>query len=247
MQRLLSHMRRAIEDYDMIQDGDRIAVGLSGGKDSLAVLVAAHSLQRFYPKKFHLEAITLDMGMEGMDFSPLSKLCESLSIPYTIEKTQIKEIVFDLRKEKNPCALCANLRRGALNTVAKERGLSKIMLGHHFDDVVETFLLSLIYEGRVNCFLPVTHLDRMDITLLRPFIYVEERDIRKFAKMAELPVVKSTCPADGNTKREYIKGLLGQLDHENHGTKKRMFTALRNSVDGWQPVLPPNTLRRVKK
>lgn len=234
MQHLLSHMRRAIEDYDMIQEGDRIAVGLSGGKDSLAVLVAAHALKRFYPKQFHLEAITLDMGMEGMDFSPLSDLCKSLDIPYTIEKTQIKEIVFDLRKEKNPCSLCANLRRGALNSAAKKLGLDKVMLGHHFDDVVETFFLSLLYEGRVNCFLPVTHLDRMDVTLLRPFIYVEEKDIRKFAKTAKLPVVHSTCPADGNTKREYIKNLLGQLEHENHGAKQRLFTAMRNSVNGWQ-------------
>ena len=236
MQHLLSHMRRAIEDYNMIEEGDRIAVGLSGGKDSLAVLMAAHALKRFYPKSFHLEAITLDMGMEGMDFSPLATLCKSLDVPYSIEKTQIKEIVFDLRKEKNPCSLCANLRRGALNSAAKERGLDKIMLGHHFDDVVETFFLSLLYEGRVNCFLPVTHLDRMDVTLLRPFIYVEERDIRKFAKTAALPVVKSNCPADGNTKREYVKTLLGQLEHENHGAKQRLFTAMRNSVDGWQTV-----------
>ena len=237
MQHLLSHMRRAIEDYNMIQEGDRIAVGLSGGKDSLAVLLAAHALKRFYPKSFHLEAITLDMGMEGMDFSPLVELCRTLEIPYTIEKTQIKEIVFDLRKESNPCSLCANLRRGALNSAAKQRGLDKIMLGHHFDDVVETFLLSLLYEGRVNCFLPVTHLDRMDVTLLRPFIYVEERDIRRFAKTASLPVVHSTCPANGNTKREYVKTLLGQLEHENHGVKQRLFTAMRNKVDGWQTVL----------
>ena len=234
MQHLLSHMRRAIEDYNMIQDGDRIAVGLSGGKDSLAVLMAAHALRRFYPKTFYLEAITLDMGMEGMDFSPLVSLCESLEIPYTIEKTQIKEIVFDIRKEKRPCSLCANLRRGALNSAAKNRGLNKVMLGHHFDDVIETFFLSLLYEGRVNCFLPVTHLDRMDITLLRPFVYVEERDIRKFVKTNSLPIVHNPCPADGNTKREYIKSLLSQLDYENRGVKQRLFTAMKNSVAGWQ-------------
>lgn len=233
MQHLLSHMRRAVEDYNMIEEGDRIAVGLSGGKDSLAVLLAAHALKRFYPKQFHLEAITLDMGMD-MDFTPLVELCKSLDVPYHIEKTQIKEIVFDLRKEKNPCSLCANLRRGALNSAAKDRGLDKIMLGHHFDDVVETFFLSLLYEGRVNCFLPVTYLDRMGVTLLRPFIYVEERDIKKFAKATNLPVVKSNCPADGNTKREYIKTLLRQLENENHGAKQRLFTAMRNSVKGWE-------------
>lgn len=234
MQQLLSRMRRAIEDYDMIQSGDRIAVGLSGGKDSLTVLMAAHALKRFYPKPFHLEAITLDMGMEGMDFSPLAALCSSLSIPYTIEKTQIKEIVFDCRKEKNPCSLCANLRRGALNATAKRLGLDKIMLGHHYDDVVETFLLSLLFEGQVSCFTPVTYLDRMGITLLRPFIYIEEKDIKRYANKAELPVVHNLCPADGNTKREYVKTLLRQLDYESRGTKQRLFTAMRNSVDGWQ-------------
>lgn len=233
MQRILGKMRRAVEDYNMIQSGDRIAVGLSGGKDSLAVLVAAAALRRFYPASFHLEAITLDMGMGNMDFSPLTTLCESLDVPYTIEKTQIKEIIFDYRKEKNPCALCANLRRGALNTVAKKRGLSKIMLGHHYDDVIETFMLSLLFEGRVNCFAPVTHLDRMDVTLLRPFIYIPENDIRKFVLKAQLPVVHNTCPADGNTKREYVKTLLGQLEHENHGTKQRLFTAMRNAVPDW--------------
>lgn len=234
MQRILGQMRRAIEDYQMIKPGDRIAVGLSGGKDSLTVLAAAHALQRFYPAPFHLEAITLDMGMEGMDFTPLAAYCRSLDIPYTIEKTQIKQIVFDYRKEKNPCALCANLRRGALNTVAKSRGLNKIMLGHHYDDVIETFLLSLLFEGRINCFTPVTYLDRMDIALLRPFVYIEEKDIRKHATGTTLPVVRNNCPADGNTKRAYVKTLLSQLEHEHHGVKQRLFTAMKNKVDGWQ-------------
>ncbi len=233
MQKLLSKMRRAVDDYHMVTPGDRIAVGLSGGKDSLAVLVAAKALQRFYPASFHLEAITLDMGMGDMDFSPLSALCESLDVPYTIEKTQIKEIVFDYRKEKNPCALCANLRRGALNTVAKQRGLSKIMLGHHYDDVIETFLLSLLFEGRVSCFTPVTYLDRMEVTLLRPFIYIPEQDIRRFAVREQLPVVKNTCPADGNTKREYVKQLLTRLEDEHDGVRQRLFTAMRNTVSGW--------------
>ncbi len=244
MQRMLSQMRRAIDDYGMIQPGDRIAVGLSGGKDSLAVLAAAHALKRFYPIPFHLEAITLDMGMGGMDFSPLSEFCQALDVPFTLEKTQIKEIVFDWRKEKSPCSLCANLRRGALNTAAKSRGLNKIMLGHHYDDVLETFMLSLLFEGRISCFTPVTHLDRMDITLLRPFIYIEEKDIKKYTEKAALPVVHNTCPADGNTKREYAKTLLSQLDYEHRGAKQRMFTALRNSVDGWQIVNPQQNRRR---
>lgn len=234
MQRILSKMRRAIDDYHMIEADDRIAVGLSGGKDSLAVLVAAKALQRFYPIPFHLEAITLDMGMGNMDFAPLAALCESLNVPYTIEKTPIKEIVFDVRQEKNPCALCANLRRGALNTAAKQRGLSKIMLGHHYDDVIETFMLSLLFEGRVSCFTPVTYLDRMEITLLRPFIYIPEQDIRRFAEKESLPVVHNTCPADGNTKREYAKKLLAKLENSHGGTKQRLFTAMRNAVLGWK-------------
>lgn len=233
MQHLLSPFRRAVDEFQMIKPGDRIAVGVSGGKDSLAVLRLAKALQRFYPAPFHLEAITLDMGMDGMDFSPISEFCKELDIPYSIEKTDIKEIVFDIRKEKNPCALCANLRRGALNTAAKERGLDKIMLGHHYDDVLETFLLSLLYEGRVSCFLPVTYLDRMDVTLLRPMIYIEEKEIKKFAREQALPIVKSTCPADGNTKREYIKNTLRQLEYENRGVRQRLFTAMKNSVDGW--------------
>jgi len=233
MQHLLSKMRRAVDDYGMIEEGDRIAVGLSGGKDSLTVLAAAKALQRFYPKHFHLEAITLDMGTEGMDFSPLAEFCEKLSVPFHLEKTEIKQIVFDWRKEKNPCSLCANLRRGALNTAALDRGLTKIMLGHHHDDVIETFLLSLIFEGRTSCFSPVTYLDRMGVTLLRPFIYVPEADIRKYAAKEALPVVKNLCPADGYTKRTYIKQLLGQLEHENRGVKQRLFTALRNTLPDW--------------
>lgn len=245
MQQMLSHMRRAVDDYYMIAPGDRIAVGLSGGKDSLAVLAAAKALQRFYPIPFHLEAITLDMGMEGMNFTPLQDYCEKLDVPYTIEKTEIKQIVFDYRQEKNPCALCANLRRGALNTVAKSRGLNKIMLGHHYDDVIETFMLSLLFEGRISCFSPVTYLDRMEITLLRPFIYIEEKEIKRFAQREQLPVVHNTCPADGNTKREYAKTLLNQLEHEHHGTKQRMFTAMRGSLPDWE-ILNKEPNRRKK-
>lgn len=227
-------MRRAVEDYNMIDEGETIAVGVSGGKDSLMLLAALSKLSEFYPKKFHVVAITLDMGFDGMDFSPVREFCESISVPYYIDKTDIKKIVFDLRQEKNPCALCANLRRGALHSAAKDRGISKIALGHHYDDAIETFMLSLIYEGRVSGFAPNTYLDRRDVTLIRPLIYVEEKEIRSYTKSNALPVVKSTCTADGNTKRQYIKDLIYDIDKDAKDVKKRLFTAMRNSVDGWE-------------
>jgi len=235
MKKILSRMRRAVEDYKMIEEGDRIAVGISGGKDSLAALLAMNNLKKFYPKKFYLEAITIDMGFDNMDFSKVKELCEKEDIPYHIEKSDISKIIFDYRKEENPCSLCANLRRGAMCSVARERDINKIVYGHHFDDVVNTFYLSLFYEGRLNCFSPVTHLERMDVTVLRPLIYVEERDITGFSKRENLPVVKSTCPADKNTKRQVISDMLNDLDRQNHGLKKRIFTAIKNSeIKGWR-------------
>ncbi len=234
MKRILSRLRRAAEDYRMIETGDRIAVGVSGGKDSLAALMAMKRLQYFYPKPFYLEAITIDMGFDNMDFSAVAALCEENGIPYHIEKSEIKQIIFDYRKEENPCSLCANLRRGAMCTAAKKRDIHKIVYGHHFDDVVNTFFLSLFYEGRLNCFSPVTYLERMDITVLRPLIYVEEKDVVRFAKETALPVVKSTCPADKNTKRQYVADLLENLDKENPGLKQRIFTAVQKSgLKGW--------------
>ena len=227
-------MRRAVEDYNMIDDGETVAVGVSGGKDSLMLLSAMAKLSQFYPKKFSVVAITLDMGFEGMDFSPVSDFCKELNVPYYIDKTDIKQIVFDYRKEKNPCALCANLRRGALHSSALERGISKIALGHHYDDAVETFMLSLIYEGQVNGFAPKTFLDRRGVTLIRPLIYVEEKDIRSYTKNHSLPVVESTCSVDGHTKRQYIKDLIYSIDKDAKDVKKRLFTAMRNSVDGWE-------------
>lgn len=234
MRKILSHTRRAVDDYNMIESGDRIAVGVSGGKDSLVLLCAMHALKRFYPKEFHLEALTLDMGAPGMDFSGVKKLCEELDIPYTILKTDIYEVIFEHRKEKSPCSLCAKMRRGGLNDLAKSRGLSKVCLGHHFDDVIETFFLSLFYEGRINCFSPVTYLDRSDITVIRPFIYLPEKEIKRYTKAENLPVVKNTCPADGNTKRQEMKELIRKLEYDNHGLKERVFTALKTSnVQGW--------------
>lgn len=235
MKRILSRLRRAAEDYNMIEAGDRIAVGVSGGKDSLVALMAMKGLQRFYPKPFYLEAITIDMGFENMDFSEISTFCLKNDIPYHIEKSDIKQIIFDYRKEENPCSLCSNLRRGAMCTSARNRNINKIVYGHHFDDVVNTFFLSLFYEGRLGCFSPVTYLERMDITVLRPLIYVEEREIVRYAKEAKLPVVKSTCPADKNTKRQYIADTLNALDRENHGLKQRIFTAIqRSDLSGWK-------------
>lgn len=234
MQKLLSSVRRAIDEYSMIQAGDHIAVGVSGGKDSLALLYALAGLRRFYPKPFSLHAITLDMGFEGMDFGPVSALCEQIGVAYHLIHTDIKEIIFDIRREKNPCSLCAKMRRGALHEAALAAGCDKVALGHHHDDVIETFFLSLIYEGRVSCFSPVTFLDRRGITLIRPLIYTPEAQIRGIVGKLALPVVHNPCPADGNTKREEIKRLLSSLSQDDPELKTRLFTAIqRSGIAGW--------------
>jgi tRNA 2-thiocytidine biosynthesis protein TtcA len=221
-------MRRAIDQYDMIQEGDRIAVGLSGGKDSIALLAALKRYQYFSPVAFELQAITLDMGFPGMDFTPVVDYCQSIDVPYTIESTQIGPIVFDVRKEKNPCALCARMKRGALHDLALSLGCRKIALGHHQDDAVETFFLSLLYEGRVNTFLPVTYLDRKGITLIRPMVYVREKQIVFSPECQDLPVIKSTCPADGHTKREEMKELLKEMRRTCPEIDDRVLTAIQN-------------------
>ena len=237
IKRVLSYTRRAVDDYEMIREGDKIAVGVSAGKDSLTLLCALAALKRFYPKKFELCAITVDMGFEGADFSSIAKLCEELDVPYHIVPTEIQKIIFELRKEKNPCSLCAKMRRGALHTAAKELGCNTVALGHHFDDVVETFMLNLFFEGRLGCFQPVTYLSRMDIRLIRPMIYMPEKDVRYFANGANLPVIKSPCPADGNTQREEMKQLLAKLDRENKGLRYRIFGAIqRGQIDGFKPI-----------
>jgi len=234
MKRILSYVRRAIEDYNMIEEGDRITIGVSGGKDSLTLLCALKELQRFYPKKFELEAITLDMGFKDADFSKVQKMCEKIGVNYTVKPTNIAEIVFDIRKEKNPCSLCAKLRRGALHNAALELGCRKVALAHHFDDVLETFFLSLFFEGRINCFSPVTYLDKKDIYLIRPMIYTPEKDIKGLVKRMNFPVVFNPCPANGHTKRQYMKDLIRQLNKENKGLKKRIFGAIQQSeIDGW--------------
>ena len=241
IKRILSYTRRAVDDYNMIEDGDKIAVGVSAGKDSLTLLCALASLRRFYPKKFDLCAITVDMGFDGMDFSPIEELCRELDVPYSVVPTQISKIIFDVRKEKNPCSLCAKMRRGALNGSAKKFGCNKVALGHHYDDAVETFMLNLFFEGRIGCFRPVTYRSRMDVTVIRPMIYMPEKDVRSYAAAAELPVTKSLCPADGNTQREEMKNLLQELDKNNKGLKYRIFGAIRRGeIDGWKNLDAPD-------
>ena len=231
LQRVLSEVRKAVDDYRMIAEGDKIAVGISGGKDSLTLLYALSSLRRFYPHPFELVAVTVDLGFANLDLSEIKKLCEKLEVPYTVVKTQIGQIVFEQRQENNPCALCAKMRKGALNEAMKQLGCNKITYAHHMDDVVETMMLSLLYEGRFHTFSPVTYLDDTGLTVIRPLIYMKEADVIGFVRKYEVPVVKSPCPADGHTKREYVKQLLKQLNTENPGVKQRMFTAIQNGCD----------------
>lgn len=237
MEHITSLIRRAVEDYDMIAEGDNIAVGVSGGKDSLVLLSCLAALARYYPKKFTVKAITLDMGF-APDYSGIQRLCDDLGVEYIIKRTNIKEVIFDIRHEKNPCSLCAKMRRGALNDAALSAGCHKVALGHHNDDVLETFLLSLLYEGRVHCFSPVTYLDRTQIYQIRPMIYVRERDIRGVVRRCDLPVVHNECPADGATKRQDMKELIRDLEKRTYpGLHARMFTAISESgIDGWRKV-----------
>ena len=241
MNRILSLVRRCVEDYDMIQAGDRVAVGVSGGKDSLTLLVALARLREFYPKPFTVEAYTLDMGHvdggEGMDFTGVEALCRELDVPFTLLHSEIHHIIFDLRKEKNPCSMCAKMRRGALHNAMKERGITKIALGHHYDDAVETLFMSLIFEGRLSCFQPVTWLDRMGITQIRPMLYCGEKLVAHTAQRLELPVVENPCPANGNTKRQEIKELIYELNGRYPGLKSRAFGAMqRLPLPAWGPV-----------
>ena len=236
LQQLMSQTRRAIDDYGMIHTGDKIAIGISGGKDSLTLLYALHGLQRFYPEKFDLEAITVNLGNPDFDLSHIRHLCETMQIPYTVVKTEIAQIVFEERKEKNPCSLCAKMRKGALNDTVKKLGCNKIAYAHHKDDIVETMMMSLIYEGHFYSFPPITHLDRTNLTVIRPLMYVSEADVKGFCRKYQLPVVKSPCPADGYTKRQYVKDLLRKLNLENPGVKERMFSAIINgNISDWTP------------
>ncbi len=234
MKRILSHMRRAIEDYGMLDDGDKIAVGISGGKDSLALLSALSAYRKFANKKYDLLAITIDMGFEGMDFSPIKGFCASLNVPYIVKKTQIGEVLFDIRKESNPCSLCAKMRRGALCDLAKAEGCNKVALGHHNEDVIETFFLSLFYEGRLNSFAPVTYLSRVDMKVIRPLVYVPEGDIKGYANRTELPVVKNLCPMDGHSKRQDMKDFINNKNKDDHHFKTRIMHAIQSGLGDWK-------------
>lgn len=234
LQQVLSYVRKAIDDYEMIAEGDRIAIGISGGKDSLTLLYALQGLRRFYPKRFDIHAVTVDLGFQNLNLDKIKDLCRDLEVEYTIVNTDIAEVIFQQRKEENPCSLCAKMRKGALNQAMKELGCQKIAYAHHKDDVVETMLMSLIFEGRIHTFAPVTYLDRTGLTVIRPLMYMKEADVIGFVHKYDVPVVKSPCPADGYTKREYVKNLLRQLNLENPGVKERMFTAIQNgNLKGW--------------
>ncbi len=238
LQQVLSYVRKAVDDYHMIEAGDRIAVGISGGKDSLTLLYALHGLKRFYPQQFDIHAVTVDLGFENLKLDEIKALCRKLEVEYTIVRTDIAQIVFRDRKEENPCSLCAKMRKGALNQAIKEAGCNKVAYAHHQDDVIETMLMSLIFEGRFHTFSPVTYLDRTGLTVIRPLMYMKEADVIGFVNKYEVPVVKSPCPADGHTKREYVKALLKQLNTENPGVKERMFTAIQNgTMKGWDKYL----------
>ncbi|MEA4947736.1 MAG: tRNA 2-thiocytidine biosynthesis TtcA family protein [Oscillospiraceae bacterium] len=234
-----SVVRKAVDEYHMIREGDRIAVGVSGGKDSMLLLRSLKHLQGYYPKRFELSAITVELGFEGMDFTPVRELCAGLDIPYTCLKTDIKEIVFDVRKEDNPCSLCAKMRRGAINDAILENGFDKLALGHHFDDAVETFVMSLLYEGRISCFRPVTYMDRSGVTQIRPLIYAGEQKIANVAAALALPVVENPCPMDKTSKRYEVKQLLAALSAQRPDIKSKIFGAMqRLPLPGWAPENP---------
>ncbi len=237
LQQVFSYVRKAIDDYHMIEENDKIAIGISGGKDSLTLLYALHGLQRFYPKHFDIHAVTVDLGFQNLNLEEIKTLCSSLGVEYHIIETDIAKIIFEDRKETNPCSLCAKMRKGALNDAIKAIGCNKVAYAHHKDDVVETMLMSLIFEGRFHTFSPVTYLDRTGLTVIRPLLYMNEADVIGFINKYQVPVVKSPCPADGNTKREYIKELLKHLNQENPGVKERMFTAIHNgNLKGWSDL-----------
>ncbi len=247
MQHLCGLVRRCVDDYHMIEEGDRIAVGVSGGKDSLTLLVLLAALRKYYPKHFDLEAVTIDMGLGGMDFGPVEDLCRSLEVPYRCIHTEIGPIIFEIRKEKNPCSMCAKMRRGALNDALLANGFNKVALGHHYDDAVETFLLSLFYEGRLSCFQPVTYLSRTGVTQIRPMLYIGEKAVAHFAQRMNLPVVHNTCPADKSTKRQEVKDLLVQLQAAYPDLKTKIFGAMqRLPLPEWGPEHPPRGRNQLK-
>lgn len=237
-QKLLSYTRQAVDDYRMIETGDRIAVGISGGKDSLALLCALSRLRAFYPQEFELQAVTVDLGYDGFDLHPILSLCEKLEVSCRIVPTEIASIVNrKIPEGASRCPLCAKMRKGALNDAALALGCNKVAYAHHMDDIIETAFLSLIYEGRFYAFPPVTRLEHTGLTVIRPLLYVSEAEIKGFQNKYRLPVVKNPCPVDGTTRREYVKNLLGQMNRENPGVKKRLFHAIvHGNITGWPQI-----------
>ena len=235
MKRLLSFVRRAVDDYNMIEEGDRIAVGVSGGKDSLALLEVLAQMRVFYPKKYEVFAVTVDMGFEGADFSEIEEFCRRIKVKYKIVKTDIAKIIFDVRRESNPCSLCAKMRRGSLHAAAQELACNKVALGHHYDDAIETFMMNLFFEGRLGCFSPKSYLSNRKLTLIRPLLYAQEKDVLYFTRRRSLPVMTSLCPEDHATERENMKNLLTELERTNKGLKHRIFTAMcKSEIDGFK-------------
>jgi len=235
MQKLMGLVRRCVDDYRMIEEGDKIAVGVSGGKDSLVLLILLAGLKEYFNKPFDLEAVTIDMGL-GMDYSPIEELCREIAVPYTIVKTEIAPIIFEHRREKNPCSMCAKMRRGALNQAILDRGFNKLALGHHYDDAVETFMMNLLFEGRIGCFQPVTNLDRTGIIQIRPMLYIHEKTVDHLATRKSLPVIENRCPVDKTTKRTEVKELVYSLSQTYPDLKERIFGAMqRLPLDEWAP------------
>jgi len=228
--KLISLTRHAIDEFGLIREGDRICVGVSGGKDSMSLLTILAKLKRFYPIKFELEAVTVSLGFEGFDISPIKKYCDELQIHFTLIETEIAKIVFEERKENNPCSLCANMRRGAVNNAAKRLECTSVALAHHKDDVVETGILSLFYEGRFHSFAPNTWLDRQQLNVIRPFVFVEEKQIREYVKLNNVPVVENTCPMDKTSQRKEVKDLLAQLGNGNPHIKSNLFGAIKRGL-----------------
>ena len=248
MKRLLSFVRRAVDDYEMIEEGDRIAVGISGGKDSLTLLAALSEMRRFYPKKYDIVAITIDMGFPGSDYSEIAEFCRRLKVEYRVVKTDIAKIIFDIRKEPNPCSLCAKMRRGSLHAEAQAASCNKVALGHHYDDAVETFMMNLFFEGRLGCFSPKSYLSNRKLTLIRPLLYATEKDVQYFAGRRRLPVVKSLCPEDHATEREKMKKLLSELERNNKGLRHRIFNAMcKGEIDGFKIIEPKPREKTNKK
>lgn len=234
LQRLLSYVRRAVDDYNMIEEGDRIAVGVSGGKDSVCLLVALNALKRFYPKRFDIEAVTVSLGLPGASYDSIREFCRELGVNYTVVDTDIGQIVFHERKEKNPCSLCAKMRKGALNDAAEGLGCNKVALGHNKDDVVETFFMSLFYEGRINTFAPVSYLDRKKLYSIRPLMYVPEYEAKSYVVKNNISIVKNPCLADGNTKRQETKEFLADISKKYDNLQEKVFGAIKRSdIKGW--------------